>query len=270
MFSATLGENVDSLIRLSLKNPVRVFVDNHEAIVGSLHQEFVRIREKESDRLPIILSLCKRVFKERCIIFFPSKVLCHRSLVLFGLSGLKAVELHGNLNQLERSEALEKFRQGDVDYLLATDVAARGLDIQGIQTVINHSMPMDYKQYQHRVGRTARALQSGKSVSLIGEQDRKVLKQVLKNSEIKVKHRQIPQQVLQKYRSKVNELDQKIEIILQQEKTEKLISVAEREAKKAENLISCEQEIKSRPKKTWFQSQKDKEKLKRKAKKAKE
>ena len=106
----------------------------------------------------------------------------HRIRVIFGLAGLRAAELHGDMKQRERLEALELFRDGKVDFLVATDVAARGLDISGVQNVVNYSMPRNHKTYVHRVGRTARAEQAGRSVSLIGEKDRALLKQIVRFS----------------------------------------------------------------------------------------
>jgi len=82
--------------------------------------------------------------------------------IVFGLLGLNATELHGNLTQLQRLESLESFRDRKTDFLLATDLASRGLDIAGIKTVINYDMPQLYQQYVHRVGRTARADQGGR------------------------------------------------------------------------------------------------------------
>ena len=100
-------------------------------------------------------------------------------------------------------ESLELFKQKKVDFLLCTDVASRGLDISGIKTVINYEMPNTYQIYVHRCGRTARGDASGRAVSLVGEQDRPILKMALKNSQDAVKHRVIPSGVLEDFHQKV-------------------------------------------------------------------
>ena len=98
LFSATMTDSVDELVKLSLDRPIRVFVDPQRNTASGLTQEFVRIRSDES-RSPSLLSLCKRTVREKCIIFFRSKALAHQMRVVFGLCGLKAAELHGNLTQ---------------------------------------------------------------------------------------------------------------------------------------------------------------------------
>ncbi|MDN8899289.1 DEAD/DEAH box helicase, partial [Staphylococcus aureus] len=85
-------------VKLSLDKPVRVFVDAKRHTAAGLTQEFVRIREDDL-RSPSLLTLCQRTVRERCIIFFRSKALAHQMRVVFGLFGLKAAELHGNLTQ---------------------------------------------------------------------------------------------------------------------------------------------------------------------------
>ena len=98
LFSATMTDTVDELVKLSLDRPIRVFVDPKRNTASELTQEFVRIRSDET-RSPSLLALCKRTVRERCIIFFRSKALAHQMRVVFGLCGLKAAELHGNLTQ---------------------------------------------------------------------------------------------------------------------------------------------------------------------------
>lgn len=98
LFSATMTDSVDELVRLSLDKPIRVFVDPKRNTAQGLTQEFVRIRSDDS-RSPSLLALCLRTIRDRCIIFFRSKALAHQMRVVFGLFGLKAAELHGNLTQ---------------------------------------------------------------------------------------------------------------------------------------------------------------------------
>lgn len=260
LFSATMTDNVDQLVRMSLNNPVRLFVDPSNQAASRLIQEFVRIRQtRESDRAAVLLALCRKTFKEKVIVFFRSKAAAHQMKILFGLMGLSAAELHGNLTQEQRLEALERFRDNEVDYLLATDLAARGLDIKGIETVINYNMPTQFAQYLHRVGRTARAGRNGRSVTLVGESDRKMLKMAIKSSVgAQVKNRVVNHEVVQRYKQKVESLGPQIKEVLAEEKQERAIRNAEMQLKKSENMLHHGAEIYARPARTWFQTEKEK------------
>lgn len=261
LFSASMTENVEDLIRLAMNAPIKLFVDAQGALARNLSQEFVRIRENrdsEADRLSILLALCSRSFHAGCIVFVPTKQLAHKLRVIFGLAGLKAGELHGDLSQGERTAALERFKRAELDFLVCTDVAARGLDIPGVKSVLNYAMPVDYKQYLHRVGRTARAGKSGRSVSLVGESDRKTLKLVLKNAEIAPKQRLIDPAVIEEFHIRLNSMQNDVDDLLEEERAERAIQKAEKEAIRAENIITHAKEIKARPKKEWFQSSKQK------------
>ena len=263
LFSATMTENVNDLIRLSLVNPVQLFVDSASTLASKLTQEFIRIRENhEKDREAVILSLCTSVYCKRVILFFPSKQLAHRMRIIFALSGLACAELHGNLSQEQRIHSLSQFKEGKVEYLLCTDIAARGLDVVGVKTVINYSMPSDYKTYLHRVGRTARAGQEGIAVTLVGEADRKNMKEAVKNSDYPSKQRTIPLERLKAFSRAVEQMAAKVETVLQREQEERLLEKAEMEHKKATNLVECKDEIKARAPRTWFQTEDDKKRLK--------
>lgn len=264
LFSATLSENINDLVELSLNNPVKIAVNSYNKLVDRLTQEFIRVKQPKKSKLPgpkkddkesptlaqeaIVLSLCKRNFHSKTIIFVASKALAHRLMLVFGFADLNAAELHGNLTQAQRLEALQLFRDGEVNFLICTDLASRGLDIKGVETVINMSMPREYRQYVHRVGRTARAGRKGRAVSLIEEHERKMLKDIVKRSTDAVQSREVPGAVVKKFKSMISDMHDDIEAVLSQEKIEKAARVAEMEANKAANMMAHEAEIYSRPK----------------------
>ena len=263
LFSATMTDNVDTLVRLSLRDPIRLFVDASTEIAQGLTQEFIRIREtREAYREAVILALCLRTFKSKTILFFKQKKQAHRMKIIFGYLGLKAAELHGDLTQHARMEGLDQFRTHQADFLLATDLAARGLDIKGIETIINFHMPTSYTSYVHRVGRTARAGHLGRSVTLVGEDDRKMLKQILRNSKGPTRQRTIPFAIIEKFKERLTEISPVIDDILREEKEEKQLKDTLIEVNRAENLLKHAADIKSRPARTWFQSEHEKKRLK--------
>lgn len=262
LFSATMTDQVEKLATLSLKRPIRLFVDKNTDVAATLKQEFIRIRpERENDREAMLYALCKRTFTTRCLVFLPTKHLAHRLHICFSLLGITAAELHGNLTQAQRVESLESFKKGDVSILLATDLAARGLDIEGVLTVINYSMPATLQQYIHRVGRTARAGRSGRAVSLVGEDGRKVLKEAVKGRQHQTSvKRVIHGFVIEACKKDLNRISGDVERVLEEEKEEKEMAVGEMEIRKAENLIKFRDEIAARPARTWFIQKNDSKK----------
>ncbi|KHN97083.1 dependent RNA helicase drs-1 [Metarhizium album ARSEF 1941] len=266
LFSATMTSTVDRLIRVGLTKPVRLMVDSQKRTVTTLVQEFVRLRPgREDKRMGYLVHLCKAFYQERVIIFFRQKKEAHRARIIFGLLGLSCAELHGSMNQSQRISSVEAFRDGKVSYLLATDLASRGLDIKGVDTVINYEAPQSLEIYVHRVGRTARAGRKGTAVTLAAEGDRKVVKAAVKAGRTqgaKITSRVIAPADADKLQEEIDGMEDEINEIIQEEKEERQLAQAEMQVKKGENLIEHEAEIKSRPKRTWFETQHDKKKAK--------
>lgn len=262
LFSATMTDRVDKLIRLGLNRPVRLMVDARKQTVGTLIQEFVRLRPgREDKRLGYLMYLCQTIYADRTIIFFRQKKEAHRVRIIFGLLGIKAAELHGSMSQEQRIGALSTFRSGQCTHLLATDLASRGLDISNISTVINYEAPQSHEIYLHRVGRTARAGRAGRSCTIAAEPDRKVVKQAVKSGKAqgaKIVSRVVETALADEWAQKVDNLSEEVEEILKEEKEEKALSGAEMHVRKGENIMTHEDEIKSRPKRTWFESEKEK------------
>ncbi|KAH8290629.1 hypothetical protein KR054_004631 [Drosophila jambulina] len=256
LFSATMSEQVKDLAAVSLDKPVKVFVNNNQQVAFNLRQEFIRIREdKEGDREPILASLICRTFHDHCMVFVQTKKQAHRLHILLGLLGVRAGELHGNLTQQQRLESLKKFKEEQIDVLIATDVAARGLDIVGVKTVINFVMPITTEHYIHRVGRTARAGRAGISVSLAGEKERKIVKDIIKNAESTIKNRIIPPEIIEKYRNKLTSLEPEIQNILDEEQAERQLAKTEQQLSKTERKLLGQ----SNERRGWFQTKQQRE-----------
>ncbi|XP_075952083.1 putative ATP-dependent RNA helicase DDX27 isoform X2 [Anarhichas minor] len=257
LFSATMTEEVKDLAAVSLKQPIRIFVNSNTDVAPFLRQEFVRIRQnREGDREAVVAALLTRTFQDHVMCFTQTRKQAHRLHILLGLMGLKVGELHGELSQNQRLENLRRFKDDQIDILVATDVAARGLDIGGVKTVINFTMPSTVKHYVHRVGRTARAGRSGRSVSLVGESERRTLKEVVKSAKNSVKARVLPPDVILKFRDLISKLEKDVEAVMRLEREEREMAASEAKLSVAQKRLEGSADS-IQAQRVWFQTQQE-------------
>ncbi|KAF2767593.1 DEAD-domain-containing protein, partial [Teratosphaeria nubilosa] len=179
LFSATMSTKLDNLTRAALQNPSRVSISaSSYQTVKNLLQKYLFIPHKFKD---IYLVYLLHEFAGQTSILFTRTVNeAQRLAFLLRALGRSAIPLHGQMPQSARLGALNKFKSGARDILVATDVAARGLDIPSVDLVLNFDLPPDSKTYVHRVGRTARAGKSGVAVSVVTQYDIEVFQRIEK------------------------------------------------------------------------------------------
>ena len=165
-FSATLSPEIAVLIKDFLKDPVMISVKTQDT-AKNVEQDVVRIKAGE-DKLEVLHDLLINPEFKKVLIFGRTKHGVEKLAVALTKKGFKAQSIHGDKNQGQRQRALDTFKKGMAQILVATDVAARGLDIAGVSHVINYDIPETYDDYVHRIGRTGRAGQKGKALTFVG------------------------------------------------------------------------------------------------------
>ena len=168
MFSATLPNNIQSLAAKYLKNEERVSIGSTVAAAETIRQEI--IRTTESDKHQVLLTQLD-LQSGTCVIFVARKAMAEKLAGKLNQAGHTADAIHGDLRQRVREKVLRSFRNQKYRILVATDVAARGLDIPHIECVVNYDLPQCEEDFIHRIGRTGRAGNKGSAVSLITPQD---------------------------------------------------------------------------------------------------
>ena len=163
LFSATFPDNVAALAARYLREPARVTLEARLA-PGQIDERFIEV--SETQRLHTVGLLLDHARPERTLAFCNTKQQCRDLVAVLQGQGLAALELHGDLDQRERDQVLVQFAQRSCSVLVATDVAARGLDIAGLDAVINVDMTPDLEVHTHRIGRTGRAGESGRVFNL--------------------------------------------------------------------------------------------------------
>ncbi|TKA08080.1 DEAD/DEAH box helicase [Actinacidiphila oryziradicis] len=178
LFSATLENEIDSLVKRYLKDPVTHEVDAAQGAVTTMSHHVLVVKPK--DKAPVTAAIASR--KGRTIIFVRTQMGADRVAEQLIEAGVRADALHGGMTQGARTRTLEDFKDGHVNVLVATDVAARGIHVDGIGLVLNVDPAADHKDYLHRSGRTARAGESGTVVSLALPHQRKQIFRLMEDA----------------------------------------------------------------------------------------
>ena len=176
LFSATMPKSIEALADEILVEPVRVEVTPEVVTVDRIDQHVMFVEQKRKREL--LARLLENADLSRVIIFTRTKHCANRVSEQLEKSGVPSEAIHGNKSQGARQRALEAFRNGDARVLVATDIAARGIDVDGITHVINYELPNEPESYVHRIGRTARAGTSGTAYSFCDGSERPYLKSI--------------------------------------------------------------------------------------------
>lgn len=176
LFSATFEERIKALAMEFMRNPQQVQVTARNTIAETIvHRAHPVDGSRKRD---LLISILTSRHTDQVLVFGKTKHGCNRLAEQLETAGLKAVAIHGNKSQAQRQKALIQFKTGKARILVATDVAARGLDIPNLPLVINHDLPMVAEDYIHRIGRTGRAGSTGEALSLVSPEEGGLLRQI--------------------------------------------------------------------------------------------
>ncbi|HBM81780.1 MAG: DEAD/DEAH box helicase [Clostridiales bacterium] len=190
LFSATMPRDISELAKKYQKNPEYIKVVHKELTVPSIEQIYFEVKEKMK---PDILSRIIDMYSPRLsLVFCNTKRRVDELISQLQARGYQAEGLHGDMRQSQRDRVMDKFRKGTIDILVATDVAARGIDVDNIDAVFNYDVPQDEEYYVHRIGRTARAGRAGRAFTFVVGKEIYKLRDIQKYTKTKIWLHDIP------------------------------------------------------------------------------
>jgi len=192
LFSATMAPKILTLAKKTLINPVEVKLSVSKPAEKISQSAYVCY---ETQKMPIIESIFKNKSPERVIIFSSSKQKVKDIYLMLRRMNLKVAAMHSDLEQKEREDVLRQFKNGSIKLLVATDIVARGIDIEDIEMVINFDVPHDVEDYVHRIGRTARANADGEAITFISDKEQYKFKAIENFIEKDVKKIPVPEEI---------------------------------------------------------------------------
>ncbi|MES2173671.1 MAG: DEAD/DEAH box helicase [Pseudomonadota bacterium] len=198
-FSATMPKEIEALAAQFLNNPVKVSVAPQSTTAERVDQQMYFVNQGEKQALLHLVLQSEEI--DRALIFTRTKHGADRVVRFLEGAGIDAFAIHGNKSQGQRTTALQAFRQGKVKLLVATDIAARGIDVSGVSHVINFEIPNVAEQYVHRIGRTARAGADGIAISFVADDERPYLKAIEKTTRVKLEVVALPENFMDAVRA---------------------------------------------------------------------
>lgn len=189
-FSATFDNNIREFSKLYQKSPEKVIIEKKELTAEKIEQFYLELnRNMKTEILNRLILIHK---PKKSIIFCNTKRMVEALEVEIAQRGYKVDSLHGDMRQSSRDNVMKKFRNGTIDVLIATDVAARGLDVSDIDLVFNYDLPQQAEYYVHRIGRTARAGRKGMSFTFVTSRDYPKFREIEKYANIKMEKMKLP------------------------------------------------------------------------------
>ncbi len=190
IFSATLPRAILQISKRFQKNPVNVQIIPEGLAGPGIDQYFIEVHEEQ--RAPVLNRLIDRYIPEKAMVFTNTRRMADVVSSQLKAQGFRAEALHGDMSQRERDRVMFAFRSGTLNILVATDVAARGIDVEDVEMVFNFDLPQDTEYYIHRIGRTARAGKAGCSVSFVTPRERWRMKEIQRCAKTKMRRMIIP------------------------------------------------------------------------------
>jgi ATP-dependent RNA helicase RhlE len=189
LFSATFSAEIKALAKDLVHNPVEVSVSPENATAHTVEQWIIPVDKSAKTRA--LIELIKRNAWYQVLVFSRTKHGANRLVAQLDKAGIKAAAIHGNKSQGARTRALQEFKDGDIQVLVATDIAARGIDIKELPHVINFDLPNIAEDYVHRIGRTGRAGSVGEAVSLVSLDELDLLIEIERLTQAKIERREM-------------------------------------------------------------------------------
>jgi ATP-dependent RNA helicase DeaD len=190
LFSATMSKPILTITQKFLHDPVLVKVTRKEVTNENIEQVCFEVKQRA--KLEVTCRLIDAYDLKQVIIFCNTKRKVDEIVEELGVRGYPVEGLHGDLRQTQRTNVMAKFRAGTATLLVATDVAARGIDVSGVDAVINFDLPLDEEYYVHRIGRTGRAGRTGKALTLVGKDEKFRLRQIEGFTKVRIEKGVIP------------------------------------------------------------------------------